>query len=197
MNTQQLVSDYRPLCSVVLPDFKGRQLYMHEVDAASPRMLDGYEDYNEVVSSLLASAGYTSGPAFVTVDEKVIQPGMSQRRPGPHVDGHFIKSKQRWGHDGWNHFCNEVPIDRMPIIVAASVPGCRAWRGTFDATPRDDGDLSHVELGEGELLPSNVGYLLSPDCIHESLRFEQETQRAFLRIALPPSHQFSGGQVLT
>lgn len=33
---------------------------------------------------------------------------------------------------------------------------------------------------------SNIGYLLTPDCVHESLVFEEETQRSFLRIALPP-----------
>lgn len=28
-------------------------------------------------------------------------------------------------------------------------------------------------------------YLLSPDCVHESLIFDQPTQRKFIRLALP------------
>lgn len=75
------------------------------------------------------------------------------------------------------------------MIVAASVPGCRAWRGIFNGRPAKDGDLSHIsdQLGDGEVLPANVGYLLSPDCIHESMTFDQRVARTFIRIALPVS----------
>ena len=184
-----LVSRYTPLCKVSLPACAGRQFYMHEFDMGNPVMPFGIEDYAQPERRLLAAAGATAGTAFLTVDEKVIAAGCSQRRPGPHVDGHFQKDRQRWGHGEWNHYCNEVPIDRMPVIVAANVAGCRAWRGDFAATPKNDGDLSHVTLGEGELLPANVGYLLSPDCIHESLPFDLPTARTFIRIALPAGFQ--------
>jgi hypothetical protein len=110
---------------------------------------------------------------------------LTQRRPGPHVDGCFTGSA--WGHGGggrWNHNCNEIPaLKRMSIIVAASVSGCKAWSGTFFGDPQNDGDCSHIVSGEGEVLPANVGYLLSPDCIHESMVFPETTQRQFLRIA--------------
>ena len=129
----------------------------------------------------------------MTVDEKIIEAGISQRRPKPHVDGCFIPQLNSWGHDGgsgWLHYCNNVPvkrIERMSVIVAATVPGCRAWRGTFDGEPKNDGDLSHIEsqLGEGEVLSAGFGYFLSPDCVHESMIFGERTQRTFLRIALP------------
>jgi hypothetical protein len=180
-----LISDFRPLVPVQLP-YSCRQFYMHQLDIADPTMPDGFADYLPPVRALLAASGVRTGTAYVTVDEKVITAGMSQRRPGPHVDGCFMPEQGRWGGGGhWNHGCNRVPFARMPIIVAASVPGCKAWRGDFDATPTEDGDLSHMELGEGELLPPNVGYLLSPDCVHESMRFAEDTQRTFLRIALP------------
>lgn len=93
-------------------------------------------------------------------------------------------------HAQWNHYCNDVgltAVGRMPVIVAASVSGCRAWRGQFHGRPAADGDLSHIadQLGIGEVLPPNVGYLLSADCVHESMIFDEPTQRTFLRIALP------------
>lgn len=182
-----LHSEYRPLCAVRLP-FANRQRYMHSFDLASPVMAEGFEDYHEPVVALCKAAGARFGIAHMTVDEKIVSPGMSQRRPGPHVDGCFMPEAMTWGHGpgpGWNHYCNHVPIARMPIIVAASVEGCRAWRGQFDGEPKNDGDLSHLDLGEGEVLPANVGYLLSPDCVHESMVFERPTQRTFLRIALP------------
>ena len=80
----------------------------------------------------------------------------------------------------------------MPVIVVSSVPGCRAWRGQFDTQPKSDGDLSHLELGEGEILLANRGYLLSADCVHESMIQSADVWRTFLRSALPTDFKFSG-----
>lgn len=186
-----LDSFYTELVPVNLP-YAGRQRYMWGFDLANPVMEDGFEDYLEPVLALTRAAGAVIGKAWMTVDEKIIQAGMSQRKPLPHVDGKFNMKAVRWGGGGgggggWNHSCNLVPTQRTPIIVAASVPGCRAWEGKFDAVPSETGDLSHIadQLGEGRVLPANVGFLLSGDCVHESMIFEQETQRTFLRIALP------------
>jgi hypothetical protein len=75
----------------------------------------------------------------------------------------------------------------MPIIVASSVIGCKVWSGEFKAEPENNGDLSHIsdQLGEGEIVSANIGYLLSADCIHESMVMTEITKRSFLRIALP------------
>lgn len=160
-------------------------------------MAEGFEDYLPIVTALCEVAGIMSGEAHMTVDEKIVTAGMSQRRPRPHVDGCFIPEKGRWGGGGggWKHYCNDIgasDVGRMPIIVAASVSGCRAWRGEFNARPKADGDLSHImeQLGEGEVLPANAGYLLSPDCVHESMIFGEDTKRSFLRLALPVDFKF-------
>lgn len=179
-----LNSYYNKLTPVKLP-YKGRQNYMHEFEASNPAMPKGFEDYLNPVKDLLSACGKQAGPVYMTVDEKVVKSGTSQRRPGPHVDGHFIKNAEapHWGHGGWNHTCNNVPIPRMNIIVASSFPACKAWAGEFDGEPKNDGDLSHLNLGEGEILEANTGYLLSPDCVHESMPMEQDTERTFLRLA--------------
>ena len=189
-----LNSDYRRLCPVTLP-YQGRQKYMHTFDLARPVMAAGFEDYDEAVWTLCAAAGAFEGEAHMTVDEKIIPAGMSQRRPKPHVDGVFMPNLHRWGGGpSWNHHCNDIGVGnakhRMPVIVASNVSGCRAWRGGFDAIPAADGDLSHLPLGEGEILPPNVGYLLSGDCVHESMVFNRPTRRTFLRIALPVDFEF-------
>ncbi len=190
-----LNSDYRELGAVVLP-YAGRQKYMHTFDLSGPVMPEGFEDYLGPVKSLCFAAGAFQGLAHMTVDEKIVTAGMSQRRPKPHVDGCFVPSRQVWGHDpspGWLHGCNNIALEdfrRMPVIVASSVVGCRAWRGVFDATPGSDGDLSHLLFGEGEILPANVGYLLSADCVHESMIQAASVRRSFLRIALPVEFQF-------
>jgi hypothetical protein len=193
----QLISRYRPLCSVDLP-FANRQKYMHSFDLENPVMAEGYEDYLVPVLRLCAAAGARSGTAHMTVDEKIVEAGMSQRRPRPHVDGCFMPAVQAWGHEpgpAWLHDCNNIAVDnyrRMSVIVAASVAGCRAWQGGFDGQPDGMGDLSHIQhlLGDGEVLPAGVGYLLSPDCIHESMVFNQPTRRTFLRIALPVEYTY-------
>lgn len=196
MVEQVLTSTYRPLVPVMLPPSRGRQIRYHAFDLEAPRLPEGFEDYYEAVTTLCRQAGATTGIAYLTVDEKVVEPGMSQRRPGPHVDGCFrvVGDQASWGGGGggWLHYCNDVgasAIGRMAVIIAASVAGCRAWKGRFVGRPAPDGDLSHIseQLGDGDLLPANQGYLLSPDCVHESIRFDQATLRTFIRIALPVS----------
>jgi len=178
-----LISDYRELCPVSLP-YAARQKRYHTFDLADPEMPEGFEDYLEPVLALTHSAGATEGMAHMTVDEKVVLAGNSQRRPGWHVDGCFVPANGgTWSHGGgsWSH-----KYQRMSVIVAASAVGCQVWRGLVFAEPASDGDLSHVMLpSKGEIVPANVGYLLSPDCVHQSLVQQQDTQRTFLRIALP------------
>lgn len=182
-----LVSSYRPLCRVSFPEFAGIQQYMQAFDLEAIALPEHLAGYLPAVTALCESAGVSRGQAFLTVDEKIVKAGMSQRRPGPHVDGCFMPEMGHWGHGGWNHTCNNVPVPRMSVIVAASVVGCRVWKGEFNAAPRNDGDLSHIAhlLDEGVQVPANVGYQLSPDCVHESAVFATDTQRQFMRIALP------------
>lgn len=186
-----LHSSYRKLVPVQLP-YAGRRHYMHGFDLADPVMLHGYEDYEAPVRALCAAAGATTGTAYMTVDERLVAAGSAQRKPGPHVDGCFTGLS--WEHrPSWNHYCNSVPIPRMAVIVAASVAGCRVWEGEFDGAPGPQGCLAHLELDEGLLLPANVGFLLSPDCVHQSEIMSVDTHRTFLRIALPISTERDSG----
>lgn len=195
MSEQVLHSEYRPLVPISFPIFRGRQKRYHIFNLEAPVMPEGFEDYLHPVTDLIKAAGVHSGEAYLTVDEKIIQAGMSQRRPKPHVDGCFrqIGDHMSWGGGGsWLHYCNDVgasPVGRMAVIVAASVAGCRVWKGIFMGRPAKDGDLSHItdQLGSGEVLPAGMGFLLSPDCVHESMLFDVETARTFIRIALPVS----------
>ena len=184
-----LLSTYTNLGPVALPVWQGRQNYMHTFDPESPKMAEGFEDYLTPVSLLCQAAqSLTKSPiheAHMTVDEKIVRPGMSQRRPGAHVDGRWLPEACEWARPTWAHYCNNVPLGRMAIIVAASVPGCIVYPGTFQGEPKNDGDLEHIrdQFGEPKLLPANQGFLLSPDCVHESMVFDAPTKRTFLRIA--------------
>ena len=193
--TQTLISAHQPLYpNIILPDYKGRQMYMHTFDPynVGPTMAEGYEDYSGVVALLCELAGVDAEEAHLTVDEKIVQPGFSQRRPGAHVDGCYLKEPEMWGHPSpvpppgmWAHYCNNLPMERMAVIVASSVPGCMVYPGIFKGDPENDGDCEHLrpQFGESLLLPANQGFLLSPDCVHESMIFDEPTQRTFMRIA--------------
>lgn len=189
---QTLHSNFMPVTVVRFPSHQNRQLYMHSFDASRIDMPLGYRDYRSMVEELLVHAGIHGGPVHMTVDEKTVMPGMSQRRPHPHVDGCFIPKKAMWGHGGggWLHHCNNIAVDvpsRMAVIVAASAPGCRVWPGTFVGDPKNDGDLRHIkdqlDQVESVILNSNVGFILSPDCVHESIIYKRPTRRQFIRLA--------------
>lgn len=194
-----LNSDYLRLCDIQLPRDLNRQKYMHTFDLSNPVMPVGFEDYTDTVRILCTAANATIGTAHMTVDEKLVTVGMSQRRPKPHVDGCFMPTQRSWDHGPgphWAHSCNNVALDgysRMSVIVASNVIGCRAWRGEYQGQPKSDGDLSHLELGDGEVLNANTGYLLSRDCIHESMIQPESVRRTFLRIALPVDFSFPSG----
>lgn len=206
---QTLHSDFRRLAAVPMPDpAEGRQLKMHAFELHAPTVPAGFEDYLGPVRILCEAAGAREGLAYLTVDEKIVQPGWSQRRPRPHVDGCYLDGRAKWSHGGgWQHVCNNVgdpdlvrpdgSIKRMSIIVAASAAGCRAWRGIFKGDPAPDGDLGHISdqlaTAESVVVPPHEGYLLSPDCVHESMILDVPTPRAFLRIALPLGFEFSPG----
>lgn len=183
----KLFSAYADLGPVVLPEWRGRQHYMHTFDPRDPVMAEGFEDYLPVVKQMFGAVYDVPAEAHMTVDEKIVEPGMSQRRPGAHLDGHYQPEIAGWRHDEgrWNHYCNELPVPRMTIMTAASVAGCKVYPGKFEGEPKNDGDMEHIrdQLGEGVLLDPNRAYILSPDCIHESMRFDEPTKRTFLRIA--------------
>ena len=182
----KLTSSYSHLGEIELPKFQNRQMRMHQFNPHNPVMPDGFEDYHNTVASLCQRAGTQSHEAHMTVDEKVIQAGMSQRQPGAHVDGCYIPDKQRWGH----YNTDGRPLQRMSIIVASSVPGCIVYEGEFNGSPKEEGDLEHIrdQFNDGILLPANRGFLLTPDCVHESKTFQEPTQRTFLRLAFHLNH---------
>ena len=174
----KLVSNFSTVGAIKFPEFLGRQVHMHEFNIDNPSMPIGFEDYLEVVNSLCESV---SGTAYLTVDEKIVQSGNSHRRGGAHLDGRWMPDLGT--HKGGGHVQAGV---NNPLIVASSVEGCVAYGGEFEGVPKEDGDLEHIrdQLGKGEVLKCNQGYLLSPDCVHESIPLLHTTKRSFIRIAL-------------
>lgn len=183
-----LQSSFRDLGEVVMPEWRGRQSRMHAFDPSAPVMEEGFEDYLDIVTTLFRAADAQGHEAYMTVDEKIVQPQMSQRRPGAHVEGRLSPKEVCWWHlePGRGVSSESRSLDRTAVIVTSSVPGCIVYPGEFYGEPKSDGDLEHIrdQFGEAHLLPANRAFLLSPDCVHESKVFSEPTKRTFLRIAL-------------
>jgi hypothetical protein len=184
-----LHSDSKFIKPIKFPAFLGRQHYMATTNAMNVDLPEQISVYNSEVQTLCNSIGY-KGIIHVTIDEKFVEAGKTQRKPDIHVDGRFMGAD--WSHEGgggWNHTCNELPIPRMAVAVASSLSRCKVYNGVFEATPSIQGDLSHIrdQVGDGLLVPANEWYLLSPDCVHESLPFEVDAERSFIRVAFEES----------
>lgn len=185
-----LISRSRYIQDIEFPPYTGRQQYMATTSGEEVSLPRHIAVYNRVVQELCESLNYR-GLIHVTVDEKELKIGQTQRKPELHVDGRFMKHLTKynqeggWGNGGWNHTCNELPINRMSIAVASSVARCKVYHGDFNAIPSEQGDLSHIrdQVGEGLLVPRNEWHLMSPDCVHESLPADTICNRSFIRVA--------------
>lgn len=178
----KLLSRSKYVGGIEFPQYAGRQHYMATTSGENVSLPEHISCYDRAVQRLCDALSY-KGIIHVTIDEKELQVGQTQRKPELHVDGRF--NGQAWGHTGWNHYCNEVPIPRMSVAVASTVARCKVYHGDFVGTPGPQGDLSHIrdQVGEGILVPANEWHVLSPDCVHESLPMEQKCRRSFIRVA--------------
>ena len=184
MTEQILRSSFSDLGKVALPEWQGRSLRMHTIDPTAPVMQEGFEDYMKPVVALCEAANIQAAEVYMTVDEKLVTAGRSQRRPGAHVEGAWVPATRNWCGQGacpagWKQYAH-----RMATVVASSAPGCIVYEGEFRGSPKDGGDLEHIrdQFGEGVVLPAFRGFLMSPDCVHESMILPEQTKRSFLRI---------------
>lgn len=184
-----LNSNFKDLGAVTLPPWggdgvkvpyfwTGRNLHMFGFDPGDPILDEFFLDYTSLVIDLCHAGGVETERAWLTIDEREVQANTSQRRGGAHVDGRYVEAMLKWQQPSWNH------EGGMSLITASSVAGCRAYEGVFEGEPKSDGDLEHIrdQLGEGVVLAPNRAFLLSPDCVHESMPLPQTVKRSFMRI---------------
>jgi hypothetical protein len=172
-------SEIRELSRVAFPDFTGLRIMMmpfHLKDLTSVPY--EYADYVTPLIQLRRHVEDTRGTWYLTVDEAIVEPGKTHRRPGLHIDGagHWAPNPGPWGGKGG-------------MLVAASVLGSEAWRGTVDGELGEDGCCEHLR----HLLPTlehvplqgTMGYWLGPTALHDSIVMTEFTPRQFLRVSYP------------
>jgi len=156
------------------------------------RMLDGID---------------TDGPIYLMVDQGVVKAGQTLRRPGPHIDGHWIAGV---GHD--SHLSpvyahgNPMPHHSVPpgrhqepsrhflpysgkelIILASSHYGCDALVGEYDGEFGEGGDCSKMDLSKLQRQPMEAGSIYVGDVymVHEAVPMRQDAYRTVVRLNVP------------
>ena len=176
-------SRYERLAPIQFPHWTGVRIMM------LPFLL---EDIESLPDSLRHWAGATkqlcnlshikAGVAYLTIDERIVAAGDSHRRGGLHVDGVGSDGMAgAWGGGGGG------PWAKKGMLLASNPAGCRAYNQDFEGQPASNGECEHLrtQCGDGELLEPNVAYWCDGLCVHESLPFQQDTQRTLVRLSMP------------
>jgi hypothetical protein len=109
---------------------------------------------------------------YLTISEKLLLPGETLRRAGPHVDGYYHGRCGAWGGGGgWGSVGNGM-------FTVSNTPHCIAYLGTVQGTPGPEGECEHLTLPPGgEYFEPGHVYWLDGACVHESLPVSEPTRR--------------------
>lgn len=185
----------KEVCSVdgMFPVFSGVRVmmmpfYAHDVTGSLPKELSGYFPMLEkMIKSSPAHVEYwEENTAYLTIDEKSLNPDQCQRKEGLHVDGMYKGSLSgAWGGSGggWGSCGNGM------LLVSNTDDLCKMWLGDFEGYPVDDGDCEHLrdQLLTKEEVSFKRGQVVWADglCVHQSFKTKVPVNRQFVRVSLP------------
>ena len=182
-------STAQKLNSVTFPEYQGERVYMEKFykKEGLPSSLSRWQ---KTVDQMLENIE-TDEPIFIMIDQSIVEPNTSHRRPGPHIDGYWIEELQAHGGNGGHRFPTDLwgTLDfNKPesIILASNIKGCKGYVGEWEGSIKEGGDLSHLNLNHlntFELEP-NISYLGNVSFIHESLPLTKKTERTLVRLNL-------------
>lgn len=104
---------------VTFPEFTGERIYMHEF-RKSTGLPPEYKRWRDTVEQMLDGID-TDGPIYLMVDQGVVAPGHSHRRPGVHIDGYWHPALQAHGGFGFGGHGYSPPS--YPSPTPYSTPG--------------------------------------------------------------------------
>lgn len=150
--------------------------------------------------ALSGMADFAGQVGYLTIDEKMVEPGETHRRRGLHVDGVYANGAGGWsggsGGGGWGG--GDAPgMKATGMLTVSSVSGCRAWCQDFKGWPGAEGECDHLsDQCQDEscaVLSPSVAYWLDALCVHESLPMKARTPRQFVRLSLPSTAPWFDG----
>lgn len=160
--------------------------HLHDIAGTLPENLQGYGSALDVMRRAVGPT-QREGVAYLTVDERQIERGASQRRPGLHVDGWHRDGQQAtfggggmWGGGGWG---------RLGMVMASTHIGAVAYVQDFDGEPAEYGDCEHlrsqIDPDAKVTLYPGMAYGCGSLTVHESIPSPETCARQFLRLSLP------------
>ena len=165
---------------IKFPEYTGLRIMM------MPVILDSWlgipPNYYGLVQRLydVMESRFKGEIGYLTIDEQELEPGETLRRGGLHVDGYYHGRCGAWGGGGgWGSVGNGM-------LTISSTPHCKAYLGTFNGKPGDEGECDHLILpNEGEIFDAGHIYWVDGACVHESLPVTENTKRQFVRLSMP------------
>lgn len=191
-------SHVQKLNTVTFPEFTGERVYMEKF-FKQDGLPDHLSRWQPTVDQMLDSVD-TDQPIFIMIDQGIVKPNTSHRRPGPHIDGYWIEELQAHGGSSGGHRMPSMSgwqtggsnwktmdfVDPESVILASDVVGCKAYVGQWEGEIGEGGDVSHLNFENLLNFPmeSNVAYKGNVTFIHESVPLPIETQRTLIRLNL-------------
>jgi len=205
-------SKSKKLKHIVLPEYtKDKELVMLPINLAGGNILpDEFKHYLPALKAMIRNSPVKEGIGYLTIHEKHVEKGKTQRRGGPHIDGNFIPeptdngawSGPTGGGNGWKVGDDGRSLSREGHIRSYQSPNggmlitsnyslCRGWNGQFEGEVGTGGDATPIvdQLDEGFVLEPNVIYLANSQFVHESMPTDKTINRVMIRITLPETAQ--------
>ncbi len=179
----QFSSEGAPVGKITLPAFSGTRIMMlpfllEEPDSVPPML----EHYRPVIAGMVDMSPQRQGVAYLTIDEKHVPAGHSQRRAGLHIDGVYRGGPGAWGG-------GSGPWGGQGMLTVSNPMGCRAWLQDFEGQPGDEGECDHLisqtRSSAEHVLAAEVVYSVGSHCVHESLLQRYAVNRQLMRLSMP------------
>lgn len=191
--------------AVSFPAFMAERVYMREFTKAKGLPSD-LKRWQPTVDQMLDGVD-TDGPIYIMVDQKIVEPNGTHRRPGMHLDGYWNAAAGRHQRPGghitdlhnlqasawenqkpWNAILK--PGQTLPheaLILASDVVGCRALLGEWEGVIGEGGDVSHLDLSHMDefVMQANIAYAGNVTMLHESIALPVGAQRSLVRLSVP------------
>ncbi len=185
-------SKYNVLGEIEFPMAQGVRILMMPFKAEDVAGTLPYNQWKLAVQKLVSVSGQITGTCYLTIEETLVDPRRSQRRPGLHVDGWHDDGAADgiWGGGGsggiWGGRDCEGPYG---MLMASSMYGCNVYSQEFDGEPAEYGDCEHLrsQLISGRQVECQPGqiYACGPMTVHESVKPREYGPRQFVRLSMP------------
>lgn len=171
-------SDVRQLAPVPFPEFLSERIYMVPFLRRDglPAELTRWQP---TVDAMLGDRPI-DGTIYLMIDQGHVEPGVSHRRPGLHVDGYWSSA----GH-GPKHQ-HRGACDQS-IVLASDAPGGVGYVGDYEGEPGPGGEyrLDTTQLRRVELTPGFAWAGHALHFLHESVPAPVAQNRTLVRLNVP------------